>query len=113
MSYCILSFCGGGIRGILSAGYLSKLYFQCQHIVKNADLLAGTSTGADIISLLMFGMDPDMVYEKYKVDAPKTFEFPDYDPSSPGYSVANLLKTQKLLHPHGKTLNHYDKHSVL
>ena len=55
MSFRILSFCGGGIRGMASAIMLNELCKACPEvdIVKGADMLAGTSTGSGITAWLV------------------------------------------------------------
>ena len=57
MSFKILSFCGGGIRGYMSSLLLQKLESHIQEnynrsILKSVDMIAGTSTGAVIGGLL-------------------------------------------------------------
>jgi len=113
VSYCILSFCGGGIRGTLSAGYLSRLYAQFPDVVKNTHLLAGTSTGADIISLLMADMTPDKVYDVYMNKAPAEFENMNPLSTMPGYDTEKLVRSQRMLHLLDRKLNDHKKHSIL
>ena len=51
--YKILSLCGGGVRGIMSATILARLEASHPGFMSNIDLMAGTSTGSAIISLLL------------------------------------------------------------
>jgi patatin-like phospholipase/acyl hydrolase len=51
--YNIVCFCGGGIRGLLSATILENLATNNAGILKYTDLFAGTSTGSGIISMLL------------------------------------------------------------
>jgi hypothetical protein len=46
--YRILSFDGGGIRGLVTLALLKRLEMQIPNLINVADLLAGTSTGAII-----------------------------------------------------------------
>jgi patatin-like phospholipase/acyl hydrolase len=43
--YKILSFCGGGIRGLASVTMLNVLYQKFPNIISETDALAGYSTG--------------------------------------------------------------------
>jgi patatin-like phospholipase/acyl hydrolase len=56
LTYRILSFDGGGIRGLLSLVLLERLEKEVPRWLDKTDLLAGTSTGGRIvqISCLMF-----------------------------------------------------------
>jgi len=65
-SYRILSFCGGGIRGLLSSGLLHRLAESCPRLVPDTDQLAGTSTGADIIRSILAHLPTSAIYNGYK-----------------------------------------------
>jgi uncharacterized protein len=96
MTYRILSFCGGGIRGMLSAGLLARIAGTCPNIVKNADLMAGTSTGADIISALMSDIPINDVYNGFKKTT--MFDNPGGTNTVPAYDIGNLVAAQQHLH---------------
>ncbi len=55
--FTILSFVGGGIRGLMSVTILNELYTKFPHILDNTDLIAGCSTGSIITSELLGGND--------------------------------------------------------
>jgi len=60
MTYRILSFCGGGIRGLLSAIMLQRLQAATGvNLAAQADLIVGTSTGSWITALLTAGLSPE------------------------------------------------------
>lgn len=60
MTYRILSFCGGGIRGLLSAIMLKRLQASTGvNLAAQADLIVGTSTGSWITALLTAGLTPE------------------------------------------------------
>lgn len=99
MSFRILTFCGGGIRGLLSAGILNRLAEKYPDIVAKADLLAGTSTGADIISMLLAKKTPAEIYANYVNQAPKFFKRQGRNPRRPAYHVADLVLAQRVMHP--------------
>jgi len=46
--YRILSFDGGGIRGLVTLAILKRLEAQIPSLIQGADLIAGTSTGGII-----------------------------------------------------------------
>lgn len=60
----ILSFDGGGIRGIYQAHLLSSL--KDLSLIEQVDLLAGTSTGAIIAAALAVGVPADKLVDIYK-----------------------------------------------
>ncbi|MBM4155926.1 MAG: hypothetical protein FJ221_13005, partial [Lentisphaerae bacterium] len=66
MAHRILSFDGGGIRGLLTVILLERLEREVQGWIDRADLLAGTSTGALIALGLARGMSPTEVRELYE-----------------------------------------------
>lgn len=70
--YSILSFDGGGIRGIFSAQILNLLEKELQFLSR-VDLFAGTSTGALIALSLAGGFSPEQVVGLYQHLAPTLF----------------------------------------
>lgn len=70
MSYFILSFDGGGVRGVLSAELIHRLG---ESVVQKADLLAGTSTGAFIVLGLAAGLEPQDLVDLYEKAGSKLF----------------------------------------
>jgi len=110
MTYRILSFCGGGIRGLLSAGLLNRLAEYCPKLLGHTDLLAGTSTGADIISLILAHVPTAKIYDIYKTT--KSFDNPRMSNDRPAYDIEKLVVAQRLLHPENRPLSDLDR-SVL
>lgn len=94
--YRILSFCGEGIRGLISAGLLTRLTDEWGDLVKVADLMAGTSTGADIISALLVDLPPSAVYNGYQNT--NMFDNPSPSNGAPAYSIDVLVGKQRDLH---------------
>lgn len=88
-TYHILSFDGGGIRGVFAAKLLDMLEKETGFLSK-IDLFCGTSTGALISLSLASGFTPEMIVGLYQKLAPVLFsghnpQFPDrakYDSSS-------------------------------
>lgn len=115
MAFKILSFCGGGIRGLASAVMLNELYKTCPgiNIAKDADMLAGTSTGAGIVAWLIKHKDQNSVQGliDYYWASTEFFKHQSTDPDAPGYDVTtfanrmqkeystplNQIKDQKVL----------------
>lgn len=62
MTYRILAFCGGGIRGLLSAIMLQRLQAATGvNLAAQADLIVGTSTGSWITALLTANLTPEEI----------------------------------------------------
>ena len=57
--YRILSFDGGGIRGIVTLAILKRLETAFPNLIANTDLFAGTSTGGIIALALAAGKSVD------------------------------------------------------
>lgn len=113
MAYTILAFCGGGIRGLLSAGLLSRLYSQFPDIVSGANMLAGTSAGAAIISQLVAKKTPDQIYSAFQNDAPLFFKNPGTNPNAPAYNVDLVVAAERILHPLNPPLTDFPQDLVL
>jgi len=74
MPYKILSFDGGGVRGVYSARLLERLSAAVPNLVSHADLLAGTSTGGIIALGLAMNLSPADLVALYQNDAAKIFD---------------------------------------
>jgi patatin-like phospholipase/acyl hydrolase len=64
--YRILSFDGGGIMGVLTLVLLERIVQEFPTFIKQADLLAGTSTGGIIALGLAHGMHPRDIRALYE-----------------------------------------------
>lgn len=71
--YLIFTFDGGGIRGILTATILERLFAFRPEIFSLVDLYAGTSTGSIIASSLAAGLTPLQIKSAYESLAPHVF----------------------------------------
>jgi patatin-like phospholipase/acyl hydrolase len=72
--YRILSFDGGGIRGLVTLALLKRLEAQVPNLIKGADLLAGTSTGGIIALGLAAGKSVDDLIALYRDNGKKIFD---------------------------------------
>lgn len=72
----ILSFDGGGIRGIISARILQRLcrIAGLSGWIDKADVIAGTSTGGIIALGLAYGKTPDELFTIYRDKGPMIFD---------------------------------------
>lgn len=70
----IISFDGGGIRGVLTAAVLERLATAYPSLIGNATLLAGTSTGGLIALGLASGMAPGDLRRLYQDSGPDIFD---------------------------------------
>ena len=115
MSYNIVSFCGGGIRGLMSAEILNQLWAAYPNILSKTNLFAGTSTGSGIISLLLtekYATPPDVIGYFQDKEVP-FFSSPKGSGSQePWYDVKAVHLGQVSLHGQ-KTLNDFKHQSVL
>ena len=74
MPFRILSFDGGGICGLISLNILKRLQSACPSILKDVDLLAGTSTGGLIAMGLAQGDTVDDLISLYETKGPTIFQ---------------------------------------
>ena len=72
--YRILSFDGGGIRGLLTAILLERLEAAAPGWLEKADLLAGTSTGGLIALGLARGLSPVALRSVYETKGAEIFD---------------------------------------
>src|SRR5262245_29493544 len=72
--YRILSFDGGGIRGLLTLAMLKKIQTAVPTLVSQADLFAGTSTGGIIALGLAAGKTVDELIRLYLDNGKKIFD---------------------------------------
>lgn len=70
----IISFDGGGIRGVLTAAVLERLVAAYPSFIRNATLLAGTSTGGLVALGLANGMAPGDLRRLYQVSGSAIFD---------------------------------------
>lgn len=97
MAYTIVSFCGGGIRGLMSATILSNLAQHNGNILTNTNLLAGTSTGSNIVSALVGGKSTRDIIDSF-YDEAAFYSKGDSDSTAPAYSNSSYIKSQQQLH---------------
>lgn len=105
----ILTFCGGGIRGIASARMLERVANRVPNVVSRADMLAGTSIGSNIVSTLLANRTPSEVYQLLAIGAPEFFKHPDTDPNKPAFDIDKVVRSQLLLHPLNPPLHSFNK----
>src|SRR5438093_10058800 len=72
--YRILSFDGGGIRGLVTLALLKRLEAEIPNLIRGADLLAGTSTGGIIALGLAAGKSVDELISLYKDNGERIFD---------------------------------------
>jgi predicted acylesterase/phospholipase RssA len=85
----VLSFDGGGIRGLYQAKLLERLKASGLDVAKHADIIAGTSTGAIIAAGLAIGKEPGAISALYGTVG-KTV-FPPRGPVGRAYDNATWL----------------------
>ncbi len=100
MNKKILSFDGGGIRGVISLTFLKNLEKDTTiSLRQKADLIAGTSTGSIIAAALNIGMTPDEILDFYTSMSQEVFKakegFDQFLSLKAKYSSQNLQKALK------------------
>jgi patatin-like phospholipase/acyl hydrolase len=96
--FTILSFVGGGIRGLMSTTILQRLYDYNQSIVLNTDLIAGCSTGSIITSELLAGKLPGDIIDLFTGSEIGFYNKLNPDPKAPGYPIDEVYASQLALH---------------
>src|SRR5437867_8441668 len=108
--YRILSFDGGGIRGLLTLAILKRLEAEIPNLIRGADLLAGTSTGGIIALGLAAGKSVDELISLYKNNGERIFDDSwfddirdisglvgaDYDQKNLGKILKGIFKDMRL-----------------
>jgi patatin-like phospholipase/acyl hydrolase len=74
MAYRIMTFDGGGVRGVYTAVLLQRLADEVPALLEQTDLLAGTSTGGIIALGLASGRTPADLVDLYQNNAAKIFD---------------------------------------
>ena len=115
----ILSFSGGGVRGVFGARILEKIESEFPNAFKNVDLYAGTSTGAILASGLSIGMTPTEMLAMYRRLLPQIFERPltyklktGWGAWGPRYLADNLQKALDQTFG-SRTLGDLSKHLII
>lgn len=116
MPYRILSFCGGGIRGYMSALILRRLNdaFMDEYGVtlhSRADCIAGTSTGSFITGCLLSELDPGAIVDLYLLLAAPAYRKAKTDPTQPALNSDEWLKLFEGL-PIDRRLRDFEKNAL-
>lgn len=94
----ILSFCGGGVRGLMSALMLESLFNRKLDLLEKTSLFAGTSTGATIVSFLSAGQAPADIVDFFKQKEVPFFASQSTNADAPAYDNGGLIAKQVELH---------------
>ena len=73
-TYRILTFDGGGIKGLFTATLLERILQRRPTLLERTDLLSGTSTGGIIALGLAAGKAPPTMARLYREDGPRIFD---------------------------------------
>jgi patatin-like phospholipase/acyl hydrolase len=106
----ILTFDGGGIRGALSIDIFAKIVDRRDDVLKNTDLIGGTSTGSLIALGLAYGVSPIEIKELYSIENSK-FIFGDKHSEMlrPKYDNDNLKEVLLRIFPEDLKLRDLEK----
>lgn len=92
--FTILSFVGGGIRGLMSVTILEKLYQRFPKLLEHTDLIAGCSTGSIITSELLAGQSPSDLITFFTTKEIGFYDKMNHDPRQPAYSIDEVFASQ-------------------
>ncbi|GAA0235572.1 patatin-like phospholipase family protein [Metaclostridioides mangenotii] len=109
-NFNILTFDGGGIRGALSIDIFVKILDRRDDVLKNTDLIGGTSTGSLIALGLAYGVSPIEIKELYSIENSK-FIFGDKHSEMlrPKYDNDNLKEVLLRIFPEDLKLRDLEK----
>jgi patatin-like phospholipase/acyl hydrolase len=111
--FTIISMCGGGMRGLMSARILERLTQIQPALLTSTKLFAGTSTGSGIIGMLLADKSPTQICDYFLKQEVDFFKAPvSTDSNQPRYDVAKVALGVELMHGN-KTLGDYKQHVVL
>lgn len=114
MKYRIITFDGGGIRGVLTAALLVRLENLCPGLVSAADLFAGTSTGSFIALGLAYGLPPEKIVELYSERNGKyIFEQKQVELFRPKYDPGRLRELLNKVFPEDLRLKDLSRHVLV
>ena len=112
--YRILAFDGGGIRGALTVNLLARLIKKFPPLIRNTDLLAGTSTGAFIALGLANQQSSKRLVDLYTVKNLQSVFNPDYiNLLRPRYDRAGLKTLLQTVFPPQKQLQQLSKRVII
>ncbi|ADU38394.1 patatin-like phospholipase family protein [Variovorax paradoxus] len=92
--YTILSFVGGGIRGLLSATLLQRLFAADPQLLNQTKMYAGCSTGSIISSELLADPDPGNLITLFTGSELGFYNKMNIHPDKPAYPIDEVLGSQ-------------------
>ena len=110
--FTILSFVGGGIRGLMSVTILNKLCQRFPQLIEHTDLIAGCSTGSIITSELLAGKSPQDLITFFTTREIGFYNKMSHDPRAPAYSIDEVFGSQ-LAAQHDKKVSEIEGKGVL
>lgn len=111
--FTIISMCGGGMRGLMSARILERLMQVQPTLLTSTKLFAGTSTGSGIIGMLLANMSPAAICAYFLKQEADFFNAPvSTESNQPRYDVAKVALGVEMMHGN-KTLGDYKQHVLL
>ena len=113
--YRILSLCGGGVRGIMTATILERLELEHPGFLDSIDLMAGTSAGSNIISLLLGDYSAKDIGQRFRdfLVHYQPEKRNNTDPSRPMYNIQDFVDALTVLHPGNPPLKHFKQQFLM
>ncbi len=109
-TFNILSFDGGGIRGILSIALLEKIQGENKNVISEANMISGCSTGSLIALGLAYGVSVEKIKQLYSKETSKyIFQKEHNNMIRPKYDNNNLKEVLKSIFPEDLRLGDLNK----
>ena len=113
-TFNMLTFDGGGLRGSLSIRLFDKIQKEYPNILKETNLLGGTSTGSLIALGLSYGLSCESIKKLYSLEYAKyIFKNPQQEIFRPKYNNDNLKKVLLSIFPEDLRLKDLKKLVVI
>lgn len=113
-NFNIVTFDGGGLKGSLSITLFERLEKEFPNIIKDINMLGGTSTGSLIALGLAYGLSPTKIKEFYSIDNAKYIFNKSYNEIlRPKYNNDNLKKVLLSIFPEDLRLKDLGKLVVI
>lgn len=113
-NFNIVTFDGGGLRGALSIGVFERIQREVPDIIRNTNLLGGTSTGSLIALGLAYGVSSNEIKQLYSIENSKYIFSKSYSEIiRPKYNNDNLKEILLKIFPEDLKLKDLGKLVVI
>ncbi|MCY6369250.1 patatin-like phospholipase family protein [Clostridium ganghwense] len=112
--YRIITFDGGGVRGIICSILFKRLYEHFPNLINITDLFSGTSSGALMTLGLSYGLTPEKIVNLYTKKAAKFIFTPKYPYlCRPKHDNKHLIQLLNYIFPKSLRLKDLEHHVLI